>query len=296
MVAEIEVAVGDKVSEGSLIACLEAAEAAATPRRRATPQTARRARTAEGAAPSAARTADARRLRRARPPRRRSLVLGAGPGGYTAAFRAADLGLKVVLVERDATLGGVCLNVGCIPSQGAAARREGHRRGRGARRARHRRSASRRSTSTASARWKDGVVGRLTGGLAGAGQGAQGRGRAGRRASSPSPNTIEVGDTVVGFENCDHRRRLGGRHRCRSCPTTRASWTPPARSSSTAIPERLLVIGGGIIGLEMATVYDALGSKVTVVELLDQLIPGADHDLVRAARRSASRAATRRST
>ncbi|MDA0142066.1 dihydrolipoyl dehydrogenase [Solirubrobacter sp. CPCC 204708] len=205
-------------------------------------------------------------------------VLGAGPGGYTAAFRAADLGLSVALIDKGETLGGVCLNVGCIPSKALL----------------HIAKVLTEAEEMAEAgvsfgkptididhvrAWKNDVVGRLTGGLEGL---AKQRKVQVVRGSGEftSPNSIKVGDTVVGFEHCI----IASGSEASTLPFLPDD--PRIMDSTSAleveeIPERLLVIGGGIIGLEMATVYDALGSKVTVVELLDQLIPGADKDLVR---------------
>src|SRR5690348_5145038 len=211
------------------------------------------------------------------------LVLGAGPGGYTAAFRAADLGKQVVLVERWATLGGVCLNVGCIPSKAllhaAKVIEETH-------------EMSANGLSFASPTidvdklrgWKDGVVKRLTGGLSGLAKArkvtvVEGVGK------FVSLNQVEVtgkdGSTkTVSFEQAIIAAG--------SEPVT-LPFIPHQDSrviDSTGalaldgIPGRLLVLGGGIIGLEMANVYNALGAKVTIVELMDQIIPGADKDIV----------------
>ena len=205
-------------------------------------------------------------------------MLGAGPGGYTAAFRAADLGLSVALIDRGETLGGVCLNVGCIPSKAllhvAKVITEASELGDSGI------SFGKPTIDIDHVRaWKNDVVGRLTGGLVNLAkqrkvQVVQGVGE------FTGPNTIKVGDTVVGFEHCI----IASGSEAASLPFLPED--PRIMDSTGAleveeIPERLLVIGGGIIGLEMATVYDALGSKVTVVELLDQLIPGADKDLVR---------------
>jgi pyruvate/2-oxoglutarate dehydrogenase complex dihydrolipoamide dehydrogenase (E3) component len=211
------------------------------------------------------------------------LVLGAGPGGYTAAFRAADLGKKVVLVDRWPNLGGVCLNVGCIPSKALlhAAKVIDETRSMGA----HGISFAEPSIDIEKLRgWKDGVVKRLTGGLAGLAKQRKvtvvpGIGR------FVSMNQLEVrseeGSTkIVSFEQAIIAAG--------SEPVT-LPFIPhadPRVIDSTGaleldgIPQRLLVIGGGIIGLEMATVYHALGAKVTVVELMDQIIPGADKDIV----------------
>ena len=210
------------------------------------------------------------------------LVLGAGPGGYTAAFRAADLGLEVTLVERWPVLGGVCLNVGCIPSKALlhAARvvdeaqaMEGHGISFGPPQIDLDRLRS----------WKSSVVGKLTGGLSGLARQRKvtvirGDGR------FVAPRVLEVtgeeGTQRIGFDHCIIAA---------GSEPMRLPFVPddPRVMDSTAalelqdIPQRLLVIGGGIIGLEMGCVYDALGSKVSVVELMDQLMPGADPDLVK---------------
>ena len=211
------------------------------------------------------------------------VVLGAGPGGYTAAFRAADLGLRTVLVERYPTLGGVCLNVGCIPSKAllhAAAVIDG-----AGEMAAHGIDFGSPSIDIAKlAGWKDKVVGRLTRGLAGLAkqrkvQVVQGTGT----FSSPHRLSVETpgGTTVIGFE----RAIIAAGSQAVELPGF-PDGDPRLMDSTDAlilddVPDRLLVIGGGIIGLEMATVYAALGSRVNVVELMDGLIPGCDRDLVK---------------
>ena len=210
-------------------------------------------------------------------------VLGAGPGGYTAAFRAADLGLQVALIDRGETLGGVCLNVGCIPSKALlhVARVLAESEELGASGV----SFARPEIDIDALRgWKESVVGRLTGGLDGLARQRKVQVDPRRRAASPGPNVITVqtgdGETTVGFEHCI------------VAAGSSPAWLPDLPDDERVmdstgalevadVPERLLVIGGGIIGLEMATVYDALGSRVTVVELMDQLIPGCDPDLVK---------------
>ncbi len=208
-------------------------------------------------------------------------VLGAGPGGYTAAFRAADLGLKVALVERWPTLGGVCLNVGCIPSKALlhAARVVEEAR----EMAEHGIRFGEPEVDAARLRqWKDSVVARLTGGLDSlARQRKVTVVRGNARFSSPHELTVDGGDGTrrVSFDRCiiaagSESVRLPG------LPDD------PRVIDSTAaleldLPARMLVIGGGIIGLEMATVYAALGVKVSVVEMTEGLIPGCDRDLVR---------------
>ena len=210
------------------------------------------------------------------------LVLGAGPGGYTAAFRAADLGLEVLLVERWPTLGGVCLNVGCIPSKALlhAAKVIDEAREMSAHGVEF---GAPRIDFSKLREWKAKVVGKLTGGLAGLAKQRKvevlrGTGR------FLSPHVIEV--TQAG---------QGQRIRFAQCIVAVGSEPialpfmprdPRVMDSTGALeipenPGRLLVIGGGIIGLEMATVYEALGAKVSVVELTAQLMPGCDIDLVR---------------
>jgi dihydrolipoyl dehydrogenase len=211
------------------------------------------------------------------------LVLGAGPGGYSAAFRAADLGKSVVLVDSSPILGGVCLNVGCIPSKALlhAARVIAETK----EMAEHGLAFGEPAVDLDKLRdWKESVVRRLTNGLAGLAKQRKVKVVTGY-GTFASPNHLEVtGDdgsrTVVGFEQAIIA--------CGSEPVT-LPFIPHDDErviDSTGalelggVPERLLVVGGGIIGLEMATVYSELGSGVTIVELLDQLIPGADKDLV----------------
>ena len=205
-------------------------------------------------------------------------MLGSGPGGYSAAFRAADLGLKTALIERFDRLGGVCLNVGCIPSKALL----------------HAARVIAETEEMAShgitfgkpkidldklIEWKTGVVDRLTGGLVALAKQRKVEVIHGL-ATFTGPSSLQVDDRTVTFENCI------------IAAGSEAAWIPglpddPRVISSTGalapdeIPGRMLVIGGGIIGLEMACVYDALGAKVTVVEMLDHLMHGADPDLVR---------------
>jgi dihydrolipoyl dehydrogenase len=206
------------------------------------------------------------------------VVLGAGIGGYTAAFRAADLGLKTVLIERHERLGGVCLNVGCIPSKALlhAARVVAEAEEMGS----HGISFGRPKIDVDALRgWKESVVGKLTGGLAQLARQRQVEVVRGD-ARLTGPHTIEVGDRTISFDNLI----IAAGSRVATLPDLPED---PRIIDSTAalelpgVPKRLLVIGGGIIGLELATVYDALGSKITVVELLDQLLAGCDPDLVK---------------
>ncbi|QQQ00565.1 dihydrolipoyl dehydrogenase [Lysobacter enzymogenes] len=293
VVKSISVKVGDKVSQGAVIAILEAegageAAPAEAPKAAASaPAAAEPAKPAATEAPKPAASAPAPTAAAASGRKAdiecRMLVLGSGPGGYTAAFRAADLGLDTVLVERYASLGGVCLNVGCIPSKAllhaAAVIDE----------AEH---ASDYGVSfgkptidlDALRKYKEKVVGQLTKGLAGMAKQRKVRTVVGVGAFV-SPNELEVkgegGTQLIRFEQCiiaagSQAVKLGN-----------FPWDDKRVMDSTDaleladVPAKLLVVGGGIIGLEMATVYRALGSEVTVVEFLDQLMPGADPDLVK---------------
>jgi dihydrolipoamide dehydrogenase len=211
------------------------------------------------------------------------LVLGAGPGGYTAAFRAADLGRDVVLVERYPSLGGVCLNVGCIPSK--ALLHVGRVMEEAADLGEHGVAFGEPEVDLDGLRaFKEGVVSRLTKGLAAM---ADKRGVAvvqgtGRFAS---PRTVIVeggeGETTISFDCAI----IAAGSRVIEIPGI--PWEDPRVMDSTAaleladVPERLLLVGGGIIGLEMAMVYGSLGSELTIVEMLDGLIPGCDRDLVK---------------
>ena len=206
-------------------------------------------------------------------------MLGSGPGGYSAAFRAADLGHEVTLVERYEQLGGVCLNVGCIPSKAllhtAALITEAEVS------AEHGVAFGAPQIDLDALRsWKDSVVGKLTGGLA---QMAKVRKVTVVRGEArfTSATALDVDGTAVAFDSCIVAAGS------RSIELPGIPHDDPRVMTSTGalelrdIPERLLVVGGGIIGLELGTVYDALGSAVTVVELTDQLIPGCDKDLVK---------------
>ncbi len=295
VVKELKVKVDDKVSEGSLILTLEAASAEAA-EEKAAQEKAAPAPKAEAPAPTAAVAKAAPPAAPAQPSAAAPLaasekgdihgqvvVLGSGPGGYTAAFRAADLGLQVVLIERYASLGGVCLNVGCIPSKALlhAARviseaEEMKELGL---------AFSQPKIEIDKLRaWKNGVVERLTRGLAGLAkqrkvQVVHGTGK----FVSPHMIEVETADGVrkVSFDSAiiaagSQVARIPGLpyDDSRLMDSTDAL-------KLTELPKSMLVIGGGIIGLEMATVYDALGSKISVVELADSLIPGADRDLIR---------------
>jgi dihydrolipoamide dehydrogenase len=263
-IGELLVSVGDKVSEGSPLVRLDGADGA-KPAEAAAPEPAEQ----EPAAPEPAPTSDNHA---------QLLVLGSGVGGYTAAFRAADLGLDVVLVERHERLGGVCLNVGCIPSKALLHVAKVIAEAQLA--VEHGVKFSDPEIDVDTLRgWKDDVVKKLTGGLAQMSKGrnvrvVQGEGR------FTGPNAFAVNDETITFDSAivaagSTAAMLPG------IPDDPRVVTSTGALELPEIPQRLLVIGGGIIGLEMAAVYDALGSKVTVVELLDQLLPGVDKDLVK---------------
>jgi dihydrolipoamide dehydrogenase len=293
-VSEVKIAVGDKVSQGSPILTLAVDEDSAAETGKATP--APEAGTpAQGKAPAEPTpepkdetAGEAPSAKRARADWHTSvLVIGGGPGGYTAAFRAADLGKSVTLVERYPRLGGVCLNVGCIPSKallhvaaviGATETLADHgvRFGKPA------------IALDALRDWKQGIVKRLSDGLE----------QLARRRQVTLVQGVArfTGDHTIEIETDGERQRLefeqaiiaAGSRATR--PAGLAIEDPRVMDSTRAlqldeIPGRLLVIGGGIIGLEMACVYDALGARVTVVELTDRLITGCDRDLLRPLRK-----------
>jgi dihydrolipoamide dehydrogenase len=210
------------------------------------------------------------------------VVLGAGVGGYTAAFRAADLGLKTILIERHERLGGVCLNVGCIPSKALlhAARVVAETEEMAARGI----AFGRPKVDVDELReWKESVVAKLTAGLALLARQREVEVVHGE-ARLAGPHAVQVGDRTISFESCV----IAAGSRAATLPDLPED--PRIIDSTDAleipdVPKRLLVIGGGIIGLELATVYQAFGSKITVVELLDQLLPGTDEDLVKPLRK-----------
>jgi dihydrolipoamide dehydrogenase len=262
VVGELLVALGDKVSEGTPILRLEPAAGDGAP----PPEPA-----ARDGAPEAEPAADGGR-------RAPLVVIGGGPGGYTAAFRAADLGVETILVERYERLGGVCLNVGCIPSKALlhmarviadAEESEAH----GVR------FAAPEIDLDALRTWKGSVVDRLTGGIDGLAKQRKVDVVRGT-ATFTGPHTIDVDGEEIAFEHCIIAAGSSAA-RLPFLPDDRRIMDSTDALDLEDVPARLLVIGGGIIGLEMATVYDALGAGVTVVEMLDQIIPGADPDIVR---------------
>jgi dihydrolipoamide dehydrogenase len=266
-IKQLGVKIGDRVSEGSVLLTLETeGTVPAEPEPAPEPSAAQPEVTGEGPPPSQEDDHDAQ-----------VVVIGSGPGGYTAAFRAADLGLRTILVERYEALGGVCLNVGCIPSKALlhAARVVAEAE----EMAEHGISFGRPKFDLDALRsWKESVVGRLTGGLLQLSRQRSVEVVQGSAAFT-GPNTIAVGDRTISFDFCII---AAGSEAATipDLPDDERIIDSTGALEIRQIPKRLLVIGGGIIGLEMATVYDALGSKVTVVELLDQLVPGCDRDLV----------------
>jgi len=280
VVKEIRVKVNDKVSEGSVILVVEGAGAAAAAPAAASPPPAKAA--ASAAAPAAPIPGAARYGGKA-DVECEMLVLGAGPGGYSAAFRSADIGMKTVLVERYPTLGGVCLNVGCIPSKAllhtASVMDEvRHLPDHGIKYGPPEIDVDKLRA------FKDGVVKKLTGGLAG----------------MAKARKVEVITGVGSFLDPYHVEVVGAGGSKKVVKFAKAIIAAGSQAvklpfmpeddrvvDSTGalllkgIPKKMLVIGGGIIGLEMATVYSALGTRIDVVEMLDGLMQGADRDLVK---------------
>lgn len=282
VVKEICVAVGDNISEGTLMIKMEAGASESTraseEKETETKSTEKAAeeKVAEPAPAAASFSGDVDKSAQV-------VVLGSGPGGYTAAFRAADLGLNVILIEKFDSIGGVCLNVGCIPSK--ALLHTAHIINEAAEFAKHGVTFGQPDIDIDKIREnKETVIGKLTGGLKGLAKQRKveivhGYGK------FTSANTIEVEQdgkkTIVGFDSAI----IAAGSRVTKLPFI--PWEDSRVMDSTGalelaeVPKRLLVVGGGIIGLEMAMVYDALGSEITVVELGSGLIPGADRDIVR---------------
>jgi len=288
-VTSIKVAVGDSIAQGSLILMMDTISEAApeTPATEDAPaqDDIKPEATASVEVPVAAAPA-AKSFAGDVDVQAEVVVLGSGPGGYTAAFRAADLGKQVVLIEKEPVLGGVCLNVGCIPSKAllhiaevVSEAAEFSEEDVGIK------FTKPKVDNEKLRAYKDGVISKLTGGL---------KSMAKQRkvttvhgfAKFTSSNTIEVEAAdgtkqTVGFENCI----IAAGSSVTKLPfipwEDERVWDSTDALELHTIPKRLLVVGGGIIGLEMATVYSALGAKVTVVELSPGLIPGADRDLIR---------------
>jgi dihydrolipoamide dehydrogenase len=286
VIKELRVKLGDKVSQGVVVAVAEASgAAAAAPAPVAAPSPAPAPAAAPVAAPVAAGAYNGKADIECE-----MMVLGAGPGGYSAAFRAADLGMKTVLIERYATLGGVCLNVGCIPSKAllhtAAVMDEVKSL------AKHGINYGEPTVEIGKLReFKDGVIKKLTGGLAGMAKArkvdvVRGIGK------FLDAHHIEVEVTSGTSWDTTGEKKVVKFQKCIIAAGSQAVKLPfmpedPRVVDSTGAllltvkPERMLVIGGGIIGLEMATVYSTLGARIDVVEMLDGVMAGADKDLVK---------------
>ena len=285
VIKALKVKLGDSVSEGAVIAVIESATNEAAPKAAApAPVPAKAAALAPAAAQAAPAPQAATASGRKADIECAMVVIGAGPGGYTAAFRSADLGLDTVLIERYANLGGVCLNVGCIPSKALlhaadVIEQASHASDYGVDFGKPKLDIDKLRN------YKENVVGQLTKGLAGMAKQRKVRVVQGV-AKFVSGNELEItaadGATqLLRFENCI----IAAGSQPVKLPAF--PWEDPRIMDSTDalnladVPKQLLVVGGGIIGLEMATVYRALGAEVTVVEFMPQLMPGADLDLVK---------------
>ena len=288
VITALKVKLGDAVSEGAVIAVIEGGAAAVAPSpakaEAPAPAVAAPAPVAATPAPAAPAPQAASASGRKADIECAMVVIGAGPGGYTAAFRAADLGLDTVIIERYASLGGVCLNVGCIPSKALlhaadVIEQAAHASDYGV-------DFGKPKINIDTLRgYKDKVVGQLTKGLAGMAKQRKVRVVQGT-AQFVSANELEIADAdgktqLLRFANCIIA--AGSQPvKLPSFPWDDARVMDSTDALNLAdVPKKLLVVGGGIIGLEMATVYRALGSEVTVVEFMDQLMPGADKDLVK---------------
>jgi dihydrolipoamide dehydrogenase len=282
VVTQLSIKVGDKVKQGSVIAQIAAAASAAQAAPSAPPAPAVSAPSPIPTQTPAVATVNAASFSGTVDQECDLVVLGAGPGGYSAAFRAADLGLKVILIERYATLGGVCLNVGCIPSKAllhtAAVLEEAQAL------AAHGISFGAPKIDLDKLRaFKDGVIGKLTGGLAGMARARkvtvlQGSG------SFVGPNHLSIasdaGASIVKFSQAI----IAAGSQSVKLPFLPADDRIVDSTGALllrSIPKRMLIIGGGIIGLEMGTVYSALGARLDVVEMQEGLMQGADRDLVK---------------
>lgn len=277
-IISVKVGVGDKVSTGDVMVTIDMADAAAPePTVVISPAEQRQLAAASSEVPAAPRSSqDATYVTDL-------VVIGAGPGGYTAAFRAADLGMEVMLLERWSVLGGVCLNVGCIPSKAllhaakviddaeAMAEHGVH-------------FGKPRIDAAALRAWKNKVVGRMTGGLTLLAKQRKVKVVHGTGTFASAHRLVVDNGESIEFRQCI----VAAGSECARLPGMPDD--PRIMDSTTALeldplPKRLLVVGGGIIGLEMACVYSALGASVSVIELTDALMPGTDPDLVRPLRK-----------
>ena len=298
VVKELKVKLGDKVKEGSLVLLLESSETSSPSGQAGSPPPQPSPLLGEGSnapavtnVPAVASSAPAAASYAGTVDQECDLlVLGAGPGGYSAAFRAADLGLKVVVVERYAALGGVCLNVGCIPSKAllhvAAVMDEvSHMAALGV-------DFGAPTVNIDKLRaHKDKVVTKLTGGLAAMAKMRKVTIVRGYGAFV-GPNHVQVEETTGSAQDKSGKTQTIGFKNCIIAAGSQAVRLPfmpddPRVVDSTgalalkAVPKRMLILGGGIIGLEMGTVYSTLGARLDVVEMLDGLMQGADRDLVK---------------
>ena len=304
VVKELKVKLGDMISEGSVVLSLEVAAEAAAPAPSPAPAGSAASAAAPAQSPSAGSVQTATAATVAAVPVASAmpayggkvdlecdlLVLGAGPGGYSAAFRAADLGLKVVIVERYATLGGVCLNVGCIPSKAllhvAAVMDEvSHMADLGV-------DFGAPQLNIDKLRGhKEKVIGKLTGGLAAMAKMRKVTTVRGYGAFV-GPNHVEVEETTGAGQDKTGSKQVVAFKRCIVAAGSQAVRLPfmpedPRVVDSTgalglaSVPKKMLIVGGGIIGLEMGTVYSTLGARLDVVEMMDGLMQGADRDLVK---------------
>ena len=292
VVKELKVKLGDKVSEGTLVLTLETTEtgAQASPVSAATSSPAPATLSAPSPAPSLAPAPQASAPVGQNDVECDLLVLGGGPGGYSAAFRAADLGLKVVLVERYATLGGVCLNVGCIPSKAllhvAAVMDEvAHFADLGVNFGEPQVNLDKLRAH------KEKVIGKLTGGLAAMGKMRKVTVLRGT-GHFLSPHQLQVEETTGSAQEKTGKTQTVGFKNAIIAAGSQSVKLPfmpedPRVVDSTGalalkeVPKRMLILGGGIIGLEMGTVYSTLGARLDVVEMMDGLMQGADRDLVK---------------
>lgn len=277
-VVALNVAVGGKVAEGDIILTLEVTDAAAKPDETVVEQAAPATKAATAVTSAAISTHSGTSDMHGQ-----TVVLGSGPGGYTAAFRAADLGQQVIMIERHTRIGGVCLNVGCIPSK--ALLHTAQIINEAADMADHGVTFAQPDIDIRKIEsWKNSIVDKLTSGLKALAKQRKVEIVQGE-ASFTGSHTLQVdtpdGIKTISFDNCI----VAAGSRVTKIPVF-PNDDPRMMDSTDAldlenIPKKLLVIGGGIIGLEMATVYNALGSDITVVELQDNLIPGADKDIVK---------------
>lgn len=277
-VVSVNVAIGDKVSEGSVILSVETAESLETTQAAEPVVEVKEEAVAKTPEPVAAATPVTDADLHAE-----VVVLGSGPGGYTAAFRAADLGKKVVMIERHERIGGVCLNVGCIPSK--ALLHTAQIINEAADMGDHGVTFAEPEIDIRKIEdWKNSIVNKLTGGLKALAKQRKVtivRGEAQFAGSNAMQVETADGTQTISFDNCI----IAAGSRVTKIPVFPHD-DPRMMDSTNAldladVPENMLVIGGGIIGLEMATVYNALGSKISVVELQDSIIPGTDKDIIK---------------